>query len=402
MGTTLEQVLERIEPTLRSIVEEAVAPLKESQTGYAAKLAEMMEKRGARGMEADEEPGLIIGRTVRALAMAKGHPELALTNARKVWGADDPVVKALEAGDLTAGGFLIGPNFVAEVIPLLTEMAAVRGLGPTSVPLTNGTATIPKVTGGATASYVGESANIVASQQTFGDLNLSAKKLVALVPVSNDWLRRASVSADRVVRDDLLTQMALREDLAFIRGDGLSNTPKGLRNWALAANVEASNGTDTTPTLGEITDDLDGAWLKLRSANVPMTRPGWLMSPRVEKVLRGARDGNGNYVYRAEMLAGRLDGKPFKSTTQIPENLGAGSDETELYYVDFAQAIVADEESIMIDASNTAAYHDGANVQASFSKDQTVIRAISTHDFGMRYDAAVHVRNVIKWTTAPS
>jgi hypothetical protein len=65
-----------------------------------------------------------------------------------------------------------------------------------------------------------------------------------------------------------------------------------------------------------------------------------------------------------------------------------------------ADAVIGDATSIIIDTSTEAAYHDGTQVVAAFSQDQTVVRAIVQHDFGMRHDASVAVLTQVTW--APS
>jgi HK97 family phage major capsid protein len=109
------------------------------------------------------------------------------------------------------------------------------------------------------------------------------------------------------------------------------------------------------------------------------------------------RDGNGNFAYRDEMLAGTLWGFPFGTTTAIPTNLGGGSDESEIYFVDFADAIIGEAQTLTVDASTEASYKSGGNLVSAFSKDQTVIRAIEEHDFAMRHDASVAVLTAVKW-----
>jgi HK97 family phage major capsid protein len=295
------------------------------------------------------------------------------------------VVKALAAGSASAGGFIVPPEYSTDIIELLTAKTAVRRLNARTVPM-NGTVSVPKLASGGTAAYTGENANITPSEQTFAMLVLTAKTLAALVPISNSLLRWSSPAADSIVRDDLVTQMSVREDLAFIRGDGLSNTPRGIRYWTAAANVFATAGT----SLANITTDLGAAILRLENANIPMTTPGWMMAPRTWNSLMTIRDSNGNYAWRDEMLQGRLWGHPFVYTTQIPTNLGGGA-ESELYLVDFAQAVIGESTDLVIDASSEAAYYDGSAVVAAFSKDQTVIRAIAQHDFGMRHDLGAAV-----------
>jgi HK97 family phage major capsid protein len=340
------------------------------------------------------EKGQVVARFIRALAAAKGDPQRAAQWAQKQWG-DDVVAKALAAGDAAAGGFLIPDTYSADIIELLRARAVVRSLNPLQVPMPMGTLTLPKITGGVTASYVGENKNISTGQPTFGVLRLTYRKLAALVPVSNDLLRYNAYGVDAIVRDDLVSGIATREDIAFIRDDGSQNTPKGLRYWAPAGNV--INGNPTI-NLANVSTDLAKLILQLMNANVRMLRPAWFFAPRSLMYLMTVRDANGNFAFREELLSGKLWNFPYGTTTQIPVNLGGGADESEVYLVDMADVVIGDATSIIIDASTEAAYHDGANVVAAFSQDQTVVRAIVQHDIGMRHDASVAVLAQVKWT----
>ena len=383
-----------LEELIAKQLQPVIARLDEQQTKYMETIT-----RGFQKSPTTDDKSLAFGGMLRVLAMAKGDQDRAVEMAKEGYGADHSVVKALMAGEATAGGFLVPPDFGREIIELLRAQAVVRGMNPVIWPMPNGTAEVPKITGGATAAYTGESRNIGSSQQTTGMLNLVWKKLAALVPVSNDLLRFSTgdLAADRIVLDDCVSSLALREDLAFIRGDGLSGTPKGLRYWCPAANLSTVNAT---VNLANVTVDLGELMLLLKNANVRFLRPGWILSPRTEIFLQTIRDGNGNYAFRAEMLTGKLWGFPYKATTQIPQNLAyTGTGETETYLVDFMDAVIGEASEIIIDASANAAYYDteSAAVVSSFSRDETVIRAIARHDFGMRHDESVAIHPDVDW-----
>jgi HK97 family phage major capsid protein len=387
---TKAEVIELIKSVTGTAMTEMMEPLTKRHTS-------VMEQILAQQMKAAEPPlekGVALGRFVRAIVGGRINGERPVAWAiRQGWDENSSVVKALAAGDATAGGFIVPPNFMTEIIELLRAQSVVRGLGPTVWPMPNGTANVPKLTGGSTAQYTSENQNIGVSQPQFGALALSAKKLAAIVPISNDLIRYSSPAADTVVRDDLVAALGLRQDLAFIRGDGLVNTPKGMRYWAPAANILTANAT---VNLANVTFDLGRMVLALKNQNVRMIRPGWVFSPRTEMYLQTVRDGLGNFAYRPEMMTGRLWNYPYRTTTQIPDNLGGGT-ESEIYLCDFVDAVIGEAMGLIIDASQEAAYYDGTQLQASFSRDQTVIRAIEEHDFGMRHDASVCVMNCT-WT----
>lgn len=390
-----EKLTPALGPMIDAALEAKVAPLREKQSDLVTRL---FAGEGAR-TEAPREKGLNAARMVLAFATAKslGMPSAAVDYARKAWGADDPVTKALSSADFTAGGSLIPPNFSSELIELLDAAVIVTSLGPViyrlDLPLT-----IPKTTGGTTAAYTAENANLLVSEMTTGELTLTPRELGGIVPISNKLLKATNGNADVIVRADLVKRVALRTDLAFIRGDGLQDTPKGLRTLANASNIFAATQAGATATLTEVTADLSKAYLKLANANVPMTKPGWIMAPRSLEFLRTIRDGNGNLVYDAEISRGTLRGFPFRITTQVPINLGGGTNESEVYFADFGEVKVLESSSIMIDTATEASYTDSAGVTHSlFQKNQTAIRVITSNDIGLAHDLAVAVMTTVKW-----
>lgn len=341
-----------------------------------------------------EEKGLGFARYAKAMAATKGMLREAAHFAENTL-KDPELAKALGASTMTAGGALVPDQYSSEVIELLRPASVISRMGPRIVPMPGGTLTMPKLAGGSQASYVGENQNAGKTEPNFGQLRLTARKMAAVVPISNDLIRFSSPSADTLVRDDLVAAMAERGDLAMIRDAGAGNAPKGLRYWAPAGNVIPANAT---VNLANVTADIGKAVLALKNANVKMMKPGWLMAPRSEEYLLSVRDNNGKFAFRDEMLTGKLRGYPYATTTQIPTNLGGGGDESEVYIADFVDVVIGEVEGIILDASTEAAYHDGSNVVAAFSLDQTVIRAILQHDLGMRHDASVAVLTAVKWT----
>jgi hypothetical protein len=82
----------------------------------------------------------------------------------------------------------------------------------------------------------------------------------------------------------------------------------------------------------------------------------------------------------------------------ISSNLGGGSNESELYLADFAHVVVGEQQGIELAISTEAAYRDaGGTLQGSFSRDETVIRAIAKHDFAMRHLPAVAILTGVTW-----
>lgn len=348
--------------------------------------------------KAEGEKGLRFARMFRALAAGGGIPYVAAQIAEAQWG-ESGLFANQNMGTGAAGGFLVPEDVSSEVIELLRPASVVMALSPQTVDMPAGNLTINRLATGAAASYIGEQTDTPATGVGFGQVKLSAKKLAALIPISNDLLRASGVAADRIVRDDLVVSLAQRMDLAFIRGAGTQFSPLGLRFQHTGTPFASTHvlGVTGSATLADVTTNLGRLELALMNADVAMTRPGWLMAPRTMMFLQNLRDGNGNFAF-PEVQLGQLRGKPFRVTTQIPTNLGGGTNETELYLADFAHVVVGEHMGIEVALSTEAAYRDASNnLQAAFSRDETVMRAIAQHDIGLRHLPAVAVLTGVTW-----
>ncbi len=344
---------------------------------------------------------------VGALVKFPGNPYAAAEYAKKNLGSiGGEVSMALNSSSASGGAVLVPANTASSVIERLAPNAVVRMMGALTLPLNNGNLKMPKITGGIQAGYIGREQDAPVSQQTFGDVQLTAKKLAALVPISNDLIRFAGTDqrVDSLIVEDSAKGMGEAEDAAFIRGDGTNNTPKGLRNWVPAGNVITA--TDVNSLAGQaliqaIIDDAGRAILALRRANVRLTKPGWLMHPDTMQFLSDLITTVGNKVF-PELSEGKFRGYPIGVTTQIPTNLtlagsGAAGNGSELYFVDFDQMVIGESMSLQVAISTEATYKDGANTVSAFQRDETLIRMITENDFGPRHQAAIAVLNGITW-----
>jgi HK97 family phage major capsid protein len=304
---------------------------------------------------------------------------------------DDIVARALNSGVTGEGGALIPQDFMADLIELLRAMTAVRGANPMEVGMPMGNLTIPRLAGGATAAYQNELDDIGISQERFDDVNFVAKKLTAMVPVSNDLIRRSPIGVEEIVRDDLVQTIARREDLAFIRGDGTDKGPVGLRHLVQASNLITVTAMPATPAPGDqLTAILSGASaaiLALQNGMSRMIRPTWIMAPTIARFISLARDQVGGFYWKDEIERGMWEGYPIRLTQQIPTNLvmGANTKASEIYFVDMADFVIADTYNVVVDASDVAAYNDGTSMVSAFQRDQSLFRVIAEHDCNMRH-----------------
>ena len=339
--------------------------------------------------------GTMFTRIAMSLAACGMDQRAAAAHAEQAWGTETgQIVANQEQSTNVKGGFLINTVYSTDFIDLLRPRVVVRSLGARSIPMPEGNLSMRKKTKGTSAGYVAERQPAPVTDLEVGMMSMSAKTLRALVPITNQLIRRASMGVVQMVRDDLLEGVAVKEDATFIRNvptDGL--TPAGVASLMLAGNKIAMTAN---PTLATVTSDLGKIRLRVINSNVPMTSCGWIMTPRSKMFLETLRDGNGNIAFPS-VADGKLYGYPIGVTTSVPDNLGAGGNESEIYFGDFSQLLIGDTEAVTIASSDTAAYDDNGTIRSAFSNDETVIRLIEEHDTGTRYAAAFAMLTGVTW-----
>lgn len=343
------------------------------------------------------QAGQTLGQVVRALAANGGDLYRAQHWAQQMYPHDDHIQRALSGSITTAGGVFVQPEVFNEVVGLLRNREVIMSFNPIEITMPTGVASIPRVTEGSVATYVGENQGNVATDMAFDDIVLVWKKLRSMVSLSSDLLRFANPSADVIVRDDMVRALAVGMDQAFLRGTGTAHTPKGLRHWALPENVLTASPLPGTVdgNIAAITDDFNRIWLALLNNNIPMTNPGWIMAPRTATYLSTFRSTLGALVWGEEMTRGTILGMPFRTTNSVPINLGVTG--SEIYLTDFADAVVGTSMNLVIDVSTEATYQQGGELRSAWDRDQTVVRAIQEHDFAMRRDESVAILDGVQW-----
>jgi HK97 family phage major capsid protein len=376
-------VTESVEPVIKTAIDKAIEPLQETQRKYA----DIFDGNKALKVQVEKEPekGIAFARLAKMLILGNNDPEKALhyaSNEKNGIYLDDKelhkTLKALSATTPSEGGFLIQEAYAADIIPMLMSKVAVFQLGIRRVPMPNGNLNLPKMTGGATSYYQGESQNATKSQPTFGNIKMSSKKQITLVPISNDLLRTNSIEADRLVRDDMIQQMALKTDYTAMYGTGTDYTPRG---------ISKQTGINTASSTAVITADDPASMLGvLMGNNSPMNSVGWIFNGYMWTAFYNLKSTTNQYIYRDEMSRGTLLGKPFKISNQIPTSTASATIyQTDIFLGDFSEFMFGEEMAFEMMATKEASYWDGAQLQSAFSLDQTVLKVTAKHDMALRH-----------------
>jgi HK97 family phage major capsid protein len=300
-----------------------------------------------------------------------------------------PNSKALHAvlGQKTAtasvpadGGFTVPIAFSPDYIKALYANTILEKLGVRKVPMPNGNLSIPKMTAKASAYWIGEAQKIPASQATYGEVNLKAKKLASLTPISNDLLRYNAVGIDGWVADDLMRNAKVALDDAFLNGAGTAHTPLGLANTPGVQTWAPASGTDLsvkTPT---------GMLAKLKQANIPMENVKWLFNPIGESWLEDLAFASGPFAFPS-LDSGKLKGYDFIESATV--GYDSTNSKADFWVGDWSQFLWGVGYDISVEMSREGTFDDGnGNHISAFQNDLTLVRLITEHDFNVRHAEA--------------
>lgn len=305
--------------------------------------------------------------------------------------------KTLSGLSTTAGGHAIPTVLASEFIDWLYPQSIFMAGNPVMVDLSAGNLDIVGGNASATASYRAENANAAYSDATFRKVSLAAKNLAAITAMTNELIRRSPLAIDTFVQNDLRRAFIQQMDLSLQRGDGSSNTPTGIRN-AVDSASRITAVDQVAPGPEEIDDELRRMLSILFVSNMPIERPTWQMAPRTHLYLESLRNSDGSKAFPEMSLQNpRLKGYPVLVSTQIPINLGTGTDESEISLTNFGHILFGDTQEMTLDVSREATYDVSGTLNSAFSKNQTVVRLIGSHDVDARYDAACITLTALKW-----
>ena len=119
------------------------------------------------------------------------------------------------------GGFLV-PQILAREVIFLRDKFGVMRQNARVMGMSSDNLNVPKNSASTTAYWPAENTNITASQITFSNVQVLAKKLAILTQVSSELNEDSIVDVGAALAEDMAYVMAYNEDLATFLGDGTS------------------------------------------------------------------------------------------------------------------------------------------------------------------------------------
>lgn len=250
--------------------------------------------------------------------------------------ADDQ--KALTVANDEQGGYLAPEEMSTEFIRDLVEYSPIRSIASVRN-IASPSVKYPKRTGITNAQWEGELEEAEESTVTFGQLEVTARKLMTYVDISNELLADSGGTAETEVRLALAEDFGQKEGLAFVSGDGAKQPEGLLTNPDIEEYLNGHATNLSADKLITLMYDLPAMYRNQGS---------WLMNGTTLGVVRTLKDGDGNFIWQPGLQAGQpstLLGRPVVEAVDMPE---VASGEFPIMYGDFSAYRIVDRLSMSI------------------------------------------------------
>ena len=249
---------------------------------------------------------------------------------------DKSMLKALNEGTDTAGGYLVPTVVRAAIVERITELSHIRQRA-TVIPVTSDTFDVPRLDDSAIVSWTSENATLNTSTLTFGRVQLTPYKLAVIIYVSSELVEDANVDIVQFITNHLADRIRLEEEKTFINGDG-SSKPTGIAQTS-GLLEEAAGGSGSG-------DNLINAFYKVPQGY--RQNGVWFIHSQDISEIRRLKDDNNQYLWTAgfEGSPPTILGKPVLETDWL--TLGT------ILFGDIKQYYIADRRQMRMQISDSA------------------------------------------------
>ncbi len=262
-------------------------------------------------------------------------------NAREM---TDTLGESRAVGSAAFGGLIV-PQYLVDLFTdvLRDGRAYINAIRSMPLPEEGMVLTVPRgQTGSSVAAQATENAAVSNTNVDFdNDLAINVRTYSGEQDVSRQSLERGTPGIDTLVFSDLVGDYAEELDTAAINGDGLSGTHLGVLN---TSGIISVTYTDASPSVAEVWPRLAqsvgnvGSQRKRSASLLVMTplRWSWFIAsldttnrPLINPDPAAARNAMGTMAenFAEGQLVGLLMGKPVLVDGNIPETLGAGTED---------------------------------------------------------------------------
>ena len=189
---------------------------------------------------------------------------------------------------------------------------------------------------GVTAYWITTEADsdLTESNPTTGKKDLDDWYLATRVRIPYKLLSTSGINITSYISRLSARALVSKEETAFVGGDG-SSKPEGIRQAGITAIAQSG----ASVAYDDIVNLFYGVPEQYRNNGK------WLASTSAIKLIRKLKDSSNLPIFNVQDQT--IFGKPLLECTDIPENLGSGEDETEIYFGDLGEYWIKDGESML-------------------------------------------------------
>lgn len=245
--------------------------------------------------------------------------------------------KAQTIGTDSEGGILVPLTVDQNIQKTLDYISPIRQIARV---ISNAPAKLrlPSASGGV-AYWVAEAATIDSTAVTFASKDLVPEKLASIIPgITVEFLQDVAInpSAQALLEQQLATKAALKENDAFVNGDG-TDKPFGFRSSAITPYSYTQAGAALAY------GDFVKLMFKLPTAYRNLG--AFVMNSNSLSKVIGLEDEQGRPLFVPSMSQGApatILGRPVVIVDEIPNNVGTGGNKTEIWYGVFSDYVIGD------------------------------------------------------------
>ena len=285
------------------------------------KTIERMERQEALDLELDRPTARVIadkpntpdGKPAPKKATATDEYKTAFWRVMRDKAVHPDVYNVLRIGEDEHGGYLVPDEYQRTLIEALQEQNIFRQLAHV-ISTSSGDRKIPVAVSKGTAAWIDENAAYPESDDTFGQISISAYKLATMIKVSDELLHDSVFDVPSYIAREFARRIGAAEEEAFFVGDGVGK-PTGILSATGGAEIGVTAASATAITFDEVMD----LYYSLRS---PYRKSAvFIMNDSTVKALRKLKNGNGDYIWQPSVTAGTPDtilNRPVYTSSFVP------------------------------------------------------------------------------------
>jgi len=341
-------------------------------------------------------PGIPFTRFAMSLMIAKGNlmlaERIAMSNDR--WRNETPEVEtvlraAVAAGTTTdptwAGPLVVYQNLQSEFIEYLRPLTIIGRIpGLRRVPFK---VKIPRQTGAASVSWVGEGKVKPITSMAFDSITLDIAKIAGIIVLTDELVRLSNPAAEMLVRDELAAAIIQYMDSQFVDPTKAANDVSPASITYGVTPVPAS-GT----TAAALRADVRNLMATFLDSNLQMSSAVWIMTQQTALGIHLMLNALGQPEYPGiTMQGGTFIGMPVVTSEGVPQSGGSPADGFPIILVNASDVLLADDGQVVIDASSEA------SLQMDTSPDSPPTSSTTMISMWQQNMMAIKAERYINW-----